>query len=234
MARAPRSNVATGTVTFLFSDIEGSTRLAQSLGAAGYRDVLERHQALLRSAFDACSGTERGTEGDSFFVVFVDARDAVAAAVAAQRAMANEPWPADATIRVRMGLHTGWGVAGGDDYVGLDVNRAARIAAAGHGGQVLLSDAVRALTEGDLPDGVSLRDLGTHRLKDLDRPERLFQLVVEGLRSDFPPLRTLDRRDGNLPPRLTSFISGLTSWETETCGKPMMRASSAMARSCCA
>src|SRR5207237_1703137 len=109
-------------------------------------------------------------------------------------------------VRVRMGLHTGEGVRGGDNYVGIDVNRAARIAAAAHGGQVILSDATRGLVERSLPDGVSLRDLGEHRLKDIARPEHLHDLVIDGLRTDFPPPRTLDARPNNLPIQLTSFV----------------------------
>jgi len=196
----------TGTVTFVFTDIEGSTRLASELGPATYGRLLEQHHRLLRTAFAAHGGVERGTQGDSFLVVFRDARSAVAAAVEAQRALAGTSWPADAVVRVRMGLHSGEGIAGGDDYVGIDINRAARIAAAGHGGQVLVSDATRALAELDLPAGVSVRDLGRHRLKDLPAPEHLFELVVEGLPSEFPPLRSAEAAPGNLPVRLTSFI----------------------------
>ena len=196
----------TGTLTFLFSDVEGSTRLTQRLGPVVYRLVLERHQAILRSAFTAHDGVERGTEGDSFFVVFTDAGEAIAAAVDGQRGIAQADWADSEKVRVRMGLHTGAGVIGGDDYVGIDINRAARIASAANGGQVLLSEATRVLGERDLPAGVSLREIGAHRLKDLDQPERLWQLVIDGLQSEFPPLRTLDTRAGNLPPRLTSFV----------------------------
>src|SRR6478736_126464 len=147
-----------GTVTFLFTDIEGSTRLLQELGD-DYRDVRATHHRLLRSAFT--KGTEVGTEGDSFFVAFPVAGDAVAAAVHAQRALTAGPWPDGHPVRVRMGLHTGRGAVGPDGYVGLDVHRAARIAAAGHGGQVLLSEATLALTRHDLPDGTTVRDLGS-------------------------------------------------------------------------
>jgi predicted ATPase/class 3 adenylate cyclase len=196
----------TGTVTFLFSDIEGSTRLVGELGAAGYTAVLERHQALLRAAFVAEGGTEVKTEGDSFFVVFPSAIGAVAAAVAAQRALATEGWPPEVgQVRVRIGLHTGEGTLGADDYVGLDVHRAARIAAAAHGGQVLVSATTRGLIGDAFPEGVSLRELGAFRLKDLGRPEPLGQLCIDGLRTDFPPPRTLDTPT-NLPPQLTSFI----------------------------
>ena len=196
----------TGTVTFLFSDMEGSTRLVQDLGPAVFTEVLERHNAVLREAFGRHGATERGTQGDSFLVMFPEAPAAVAAAADAQRALAGTEWPAAAGVRVRMGLHTGIARLGGDDYVGVDVNRAARIAGLGHGGQVLLSDATRALTADDLPAGVSVRSLGPHRLRDLDRPEPLHQLVIEGLPSDFPPLAAADSTAGNLPNRLTSFV----------------------------
>jgi predicted ATPase/class 3 adenylate cyclase len=192
-----------GTVTFLFTDIEGSTRLVQDLGPA-YRDVLERHQSLLRDAFSR--GVEVGTEGDSFFVAFASATDAVAAAAAGQLALAAEAWPEGHPVRVRMGLHTGQANPGADGYVGYDVHRAARIAAAGHGGQVLLSESTHSLVRHDLPDGVTVRDLGPHRLKDLTTPERISQLVVGGLDDDFPALRTLDSSRTNLPAQLTSFV----------------------------
>jgi predicted ATPase/class 3 adenylate cyclase len=195
----------TGTVTFLFSDIEGSTRLTQSLGDA-WPSILDRHQHLLRAAFGAEGGREAGTEGDSFFVAFPTAPAAVAAAVAAQRALAAEPWPADGEVRVRVGLHTGDAGFSTDSYVGLHVHRASRIASAGHGGQVLLSDTTRVLVEGQLPDDVDLRDLGEHRLKDLERPERLWQLVIPGLQDEFPPIGSLDAVPNNLPTRLTTFL----------------------------
>ena len=201
----PIRALPTGTLTFLFSDIEGSTRLVQALGA-GYPAVLERHQALLRAAFDEAGGVEVATEGDSFFVVFRSALAAVGAAAAAHRALAAEPWPADAGgVRVRMGLHTGEAMLGGDNYVGLDVHRAARIGAAAHGGQVLISDMTRGLVAGSLSADLSLRDLGEHRLKDLDQPERLFQLAVSGLTQEFPPPRTLETPT-NLPAQVTDFI----------------------------
>jgi predicted ATPase/class 3 adenylate cyclase len=192
-----------GTVTFLFTDIEGSTRLVQELGPA-YRGVLERHQSLLREAFR--DGVEVGTEGDSFFVVFADVERAVGAAVAAQRALAVEAWPGGRPVRVRMGLHTGQGTLGGDSYIGVDVHRAARIAAAAHGGQVLLSESTRALAERALPDGVTVRDLGAHRLKDLAVPERISQLVIEGLEAAFPAIVSIGDRRTNLPAPLTSFV----------------------------
>jgi len=199
------ADLPTGTVTFLFTDIEGSTRLVQEVGEE-WADLVARHDEILRAAIASGDGTEVRTEGDAFFAVFPTVAGAVNAAVGAQRALAGEPWREDYAIRVRMGLHTGSGSLGGDDYVGLDVHRAARIAAAGSGGQVLLSDATRALAEPDLEEGVGLGDLGAHRLKDLARPEHLFQLEIAGLPTDFPALRTLDARPNNLPIQLTSFV----------------------------
>lgn len=160
----------------------------------------------MRAAFLEAGGHEVGTQGDSFFVVFPHARDAVAAAVAAQRAVATHPWPDGATVKVRMGSHTGEGTLSGGDYVGLDVHRAARISSIGSGGQILLSQATGALVDHDLPDGVALRDLGLCRLKDLQRPEHIFQVLHPDLPSDFPALRSLDLLPHNLPVQLTSFV----------------------------
>src|SRR6266568_4760591 len=182
------AELPTGTVTFLFTDIEGSTRLVDRLKER-YGDLLAEHQRVLRSAFAEAGGREIDTQGDSFFVAFSRASDAVTAAVAAQRGLAACKWPADAEVRVRMGLHTGEPSLGGERYVGLGVHRAARICSAAHGGQVLVSAVTRGLIEDDLPEGVALRDLGEHRLKDLDRPERLTQLAINGMPCDFPPLR---------------------------------------------
>ena len=194
----------TGTVTFLFTDIEGSTRMLQALGD-GWHPVLEDHNRILRDAIREAGGVDLRTEGDAFFAVFETAPGAVAAAASAQRGLAAHPWPDEGTVRVRMGMHTGEGALGGDDYIGLDVHRAARIASAAHGGQVLLSDATRAMAENDLPPGVGLLDSGPHRLKDLARPERLYQLVIDGLPAEFPPLRTLGTPT-NLPVQRTSFV----------------------------
>ena len=148
----------TGTVTFLFTDIEGSTRLLQRLGP-GYPSVLEAHNRILAEAIEAVGGYHFGSEGDAMFATFERPDQAVAATVAAQRALSEHPWPQGERVRVRMGLHTGDGTLAGGSYVGLDVHRAARIAAAGHGGQVLLSEPTRLLAERDLPEGVSLLDL---------------------------------------------------------------------------
>ena len=196
----------TGTVTCLFTDIEGSTRLELALGTGPYRDIRERHRELLRAAFGAHDGYEQSTEGDSFFLLFRRPLDAVEATIDAQRAMAAEPWPDGVDVRVRMGLHTGEVESVGGDVIGYDINRAARIAALAHGGQVLLSDTTRALVADALPAGVSLRDLGDHRLKDLRAPEHLFQLVIDHLQETFPPLRSLDARPNNLPTQLTTFV----------------------------
>jgi predicted ATPase/class 3 adenylate cyclase len=200
------TTLPTGTVAFVFTDIEGSTRLAQTLADDRWEAVLARHRVLIRTAVAAHGGVEALTEGDGFFLAFARTADAVAAIVDAERAISAEPWPEDAIVRVRAGIHTGDGRLDGDgSYVGADVHRAARVAAAGHGGQVLLSDATSTLVADELPAGVSLRGLGEHRLKDL-RPERICQLVIEGERSEFPPIRSLDRRPNNLPTQLTSFV----------------------------
>jgi predicted ATPase/class 3 adenylate cyclase len=205
-----------GTLTFLFTDIEGSTKLVQELGAQVYGEVLERHRDLLRAAWTANHGIEVGTEGDSFFVVFVSAPAAVAAAVAAQRALAAAEFPHGAgPIRVRMGLHTGLGVVSAGTYVGNDVNRAARVAGAANGGQVVLSSATIPLLEGVLPVGVRTRDVGEHRLKDL-RPERLAILEIDGLADDPRPIRSLDSRPNNLPTQVTSFVGRAEELEETT------------------
>jgi len=199
------SQLPSGTVTFLFTDIEGSTRLAQDLGP-DYQRVLESHHRLVREGLEIAGGIEVSTEGDSFFCVFTNTRAAVGTAAALQRLLASHSWSAGAEIRVRMGLHTGEGTLGADNYIGLDVHRAARIAAAAHGGQVLMSDTTRVLTETSLPQGVALRDLGLHRMKDLPHPERLHQLIIEGLPDSFPAPRSLDAQPNNLPTQLTSFV----------------------------
>ena len=176
LSRSRAASLPVGTLTFLFTDIEGSTRLVAALGPA-FGPLIERHHAVLRAAIEAAGGIEVSTEGDAFFVVFQSAMAAVTATVAAQRSLAAEPWPPGVgAIRVRMGLHTGEGILGGDDYVGLDVHRAARIAAAAHGGQILVSAATATVVRGSLPGDLRLRELGEFRLKDLDTPERLAQL----------------------------------------------------------
>ena len=182
-----------GTVTFLFTDVDGSTELVKRLQER-YSAVLAKHREMLRAAFSDHGGTEVDTQGDAFFVVFGHARDAVEAAVAAQRELADYPWPDDAPLSVRIGLHTGEPYRAEHGYTGIAVHRAARICTIAHGGQVLLSRSTAGIIDDDETPGIALRDLGEHRLKDIDRPERIFQLVVEGLPADFPPLRTIDRQ----------------------------------------
>ena len=205
MDAATENRLPTGTVTFLFTDIEGSTRLLSEFGD-DYGAALEAHSAIVRAAIDGHRGTEVGTEGDAFFAVFPSARDAIAAASDAQIALAGMAWPSGMYVRVRMGLHSGEGTLGGDNYVGMDVHRAARISDAGHGGQILLSDATRGLVASDLPSGLDLRDLGEHWLKDVPGPERLWQLDVDGLEHVFPTPRSLAPRPTNLPVRATPLV----------------------------
>ncbi len=199
------ATLPTGTVTLLFTDTEGSTRLLQQLGDR-YPYVLTTCRHLLRTAFRQWHGHEVDAQGDSFFVVFANATNAISAAVAAQRSIAAHPWPDELEVRVRMGLHTGEPERSSEGYVGLDVHLAARLMSAAHGGQVLLSNTIRALVAHELPEGVSLRDLGEYHLKDFRGPKRLFQVVIAGLPADFPPLRTLDVRLNNLSVQLTSLI----------------------------
>jgi predicted ATPase/class 3 adenylate cyclase len=188
-----------GTVTFLFTDIEGSTRLLGELGD-GYADALAEHRRVLREAFERHNGVEVDTQGDAFFVAFARARDAVEAAADGQRLLGAGP------IRVRMGIHTGEPLRTEEGYVGMDLHRGARIAAAGHGGQVLVSQTAQQLIQDDLPGELALLDLGQHRLKDLSRPQQIFQLLVRGLERDFPPLASLENRPTNLPPQATPLI----------------------------
>ena len=198
------STSAPETLTFFFSDIQGSTRLLESLGQE-YSAILTRHRAILRDTFSAHGGREMGTEGDSFFAVFEEAAGALNSAISAQRTIAGEQWPRGATVRVRIGLHTGRAEQQGDDLVGLDVHRAARIMAAAHGGQIVISEAtLQAL--GEDADGVVLKELGQHRLRDLSGPERLLQVSVAGLDSSFPPPRTVETIPNNLPAQATELI----------------------------
>ncbi len=200
------SNLPLGTVTFLFTDIEGSTRLLQQLGEK-YSTLLAEHHQLVRAACETNNGNVLGNEGDSFFAVFSRATDATHAVVQAQRALYAHAWPEGVHVRVRMGLHTGeLQTSASEHYVGIDIHRAARIAAAAHGGQVLVSQTTCDLIERELPEDVTLRDLGEHRLKDLRQPKHLYQLVIAGLPSAFPPLKSLDASPNNLPIELTSFI----------------------------
>ncbi len=203
---SPASQRSSGTVTFLFSDIQGSTRLLQELGDA-YTDLLARHHALVREAITAWRGNVIDTAGDGFFVAFQRAGDAVGGAVAIQRSIASAEWPHGRTVHVRIGLHTGEPTLSAEGYIGLDVHRAARIGDAAAGGQVLLSATTRNLAGTDLPPGVTVRDLGTHALRDLHEPEHLFQLVIEGLRSEFPPLDTVGTKRANFPAIATRLIA---------------------------
>jgi class 3 adenylate cyclase len=203
-----------GTVTFVFTDIAGSTELLKRLGD-GYAAVLAEHRRLIRDEFASRGGQEIDTQGDAFFFCFERARDAVAAAVAAQRALASHAWPDAADLRVRMSLHTGEPVVGEEGYVGIDVHRAARICAAGHGGQVLLSATTAALVSGALPEGVSKRDLGAVRLKDIDEPEQVTQLVIDGLPASFPPLAAEQEEPMDFGERLARKIQADVEREIE-------------------
>jgi class 3 adenylate cyclase len=198
-------DLPTGTITLLFTDIEGSTQLLQRVGER-YAGLLHECRTLLRSAFSAYHGHEVDTQGDAMFAAFARASDALEASVAAQRELALRSWPGAVAVRVRIGLHTGEPSRVVEGYVGLDVHYAARVMNAAHGGQVLLSRTTRDLVEHDLPEGVSLRDLGEHHLKDLEQPVSLYQVVIAGLPADFPQLRTHDRRSDTLPVQLTPLI----------------------------
>jgi predicted ATPase/class 3 adenylate cyclase len=198
----------TGTVTFLFTDIEGSTRLLHDLGDR-YRDALEDHRRLLREAFDRHDGYEVDTQGDAFFVAFARAQDAVQSAAEGQRALAAHQWPDGRQLRVRMGVHTCEATPTDEGYVGIGVHRGARVASAGHGGQVLLSQATRELLD-EGSDSLGVRDLGEHRLKDLTQAQRLYQLVADGLEGEFPALKTLETRPTNLPAQPTPLVGRLS------------------------
>jgi class 3 adenylate cyclase/ABC-type transporter Mla MlaB component len=191
----PFTDLPEGTVTFLFTDIEGSTELLKQLRDQ-YKTLLAEHRDILRAAFDKWGGREVDTQGDAFFVAFQRATDAVNAVVEIQRALAAHNWLEGVEVRVRMGLHTGEPWVEDEGYVGMDVHRAARIAHVGHGGQVLLSETAASLVRDELPQGVTLRDLGRHRLKDMKGPEHIRQLAIEGLPSEFVPLKSLEA----LPP----------------------------------
>jgi predicted ATPase/class 3 adenylate cyclase len=195
----------TGTITFLFTDIEGSTRLLRDLGAEQYRNLLEDHRKLLRAVFDRHGGYEVDSQGDAFFVAFDRPRAAVGAAADLQRDLAGHLWPEGRELRVRVGIHTCEATATAEGYVGIGIHRGARICSAGHGGQVLVSLATRDLLEEDEP-ALAFVDLGEHRLKDVPGPQRVFQLVLSELPDRFPPLRTLENRPTNLPVQATSLV----------------------------
>ena len=199
------AELPTGTVTFLFTDLEGSTRLWEEHSKA-MRAALARHDAVLRDAVEQRDGVVVKTTGDGLFAAFAVARDALAAAVDAQLALEGEDWALPDPLRVRMGLHTGGADVRAGDYYGPAVNRAARVSAAGHGGQILVSHATEELVRDDLPNGAGLVDLGEKRLRDLERPERIFQVTHAGLASEFAPVRSLDAYPTNLPGQRTSFV----------------------------
>lgn len=206
------ASLPAGTVTLLFTDIAGSTRLLNRLGDR-FADLHADQRKIIRAAIKKWSGFEVDTQGDAFFAAFPRATDAVSAGVDIQRSLANHDWPDKVEVRVRMGLHAGEPLVAQEGYIGMDVHRAARIAQIGHGGQVLLSESVVALVRDQLPEDLKLRDLGEHRLKDLSRPEVIYQLLIPGLQVDFPPLISSDTRRNNLPVLLTSFVGRETQIE---------------------
>ena len=196
----------TGTVTFLFTDIEGSTRLWER-NAQAMQEALARHDELLRTAIEARGGYVFKTVGDAFCAAFGTATDAAEAALVCQQALLEEDWTEEVgAMRVRMALHAGAAEERDGDYFGPPVNRVARLLSAGHGGQMLLSHAAQVLTRDDLPEGTALKDLGERRLKDLFRPERVFQLIAPDLPTSYPPLKTLDARMNNLPAQPTPLV----------------------------
>ena len=198
------TELPTGTVTFLFADVEGSTELLTRVGKEAYGELLAEHRRLVEAAVADAEGGIVDTQGDAFFAAFPRASAAVACAARLQRELA------ETAIRIRVGIHTGQPALTPNGYVGLDVPRAARICAAAHGGQVLVSRTTRELVEDDLPESVAFRDLGEHRLKDLSSPQRLTQLVIAGLPDTFPSLRTLENRPTNLPVQPTPLIGRAT------------------------
>jgi class 3 adenylate cyclase len=205
------SELPGGTVTFVFTDIEGSTRLLQELGDEVYGSVSGDHRRLVRETFGARGGTEIDTQGDAFFFSFPRARDAVAAAVDAQRALHDHEWQGGSELRVRMGLHTGEPHVGEEGYLGLDVVRAARISAAGHGGQILISETTRALLGNQLPDGVAVHDLGQQHLKDVQH-EHIYELTIDGRTASPKPLKTQTPKSrqedmaARFEERITSYV----------------------------
>ena len=209
-AAASLASYAVGveTLTFLFTDIEGSTALLGRLGEDGYEQLLAGHHAVIRSALAAHGGREVDTQGDAFLAVFASPRGCVAAVLAMQQALRGHAWPGGEAVRVRMGIHCWEAARTATGLVGLEVHRAARVAAVAYGGQVLVSEAAAVLVRDGLPPGAALTDLGTYRLKDLGRPERIFQLRAAGLQAEFPPLRSLDNPalPNNLPAQLSAFI----------------------------
>ena len=196
---------AGGTVTLVFTDIEGSTRLLERLGDS-YATLIADHHRIVDGASSRHGGTRVDAAGDGLFMSFATARGALSAAVEAQRELGAHVWPEGADVRVRMGIHTGEPLSSATGYVGIDVHRAARICSAGHGGQILVSQAARSLLGTALPNDVTLRDLGDHRLRGIESAERLYQVMAPGLESEFPPVRSLDTMPNNLPRQLSSFV----------------------------
>jgi class 3 adenylate cyclase len=202
-----------GTVTFVFTDIEGSTRLLQELGDEAYGSVSGDHRRLVRETFAARGGTEIDTQGDAFFFSFPRARDAVAAAVDAQRALRDHEWPEGREVSVRIGIHTGEPHVGEEGYLGLDVVRAARISAAGHGGQILISETTRALLGNQLPEGVAVHDLGQQDLKDVQH-EHIYELTIDGRSLAGKPLNTQksssaqEDMGARMEQRINAFVEG--------------------------
>ncbi len=201
-------NLPSGTVTFLFSDIEGSTALLKQLGDEQYAELLRTHRRIVRETFGLYHGQEIDTQGDAFFYSFHRGREAVAAAVTVQRQHNEEAWPQGVTVRLRLGLHTGEPAVGEDGYTGLDVVRASRIAAVGRGGQVLLSDTTRAIVAGELPEGVTIRSLGDQRLKDIDQPEPLHELHIDNVPVSYQPEPARSAPDVGIPDEALASMPG--------------------------
>jgi class 3 adenylate cyclase len=200
-------NLPSGTVTFVFSDIVGSTGLLKRLGDTEYATLLAVHRRLVRDIFAAHDGQEIDTQGDAFFYSFVRAREAVAAVIEVTRAHVKASWPGGVEVRMRLGLHTGEPAVGDEGYTGLDVVRASRIAAIGGGGQVLLSDSTRSIVAGSLPEGVELRTIGERRLKDIDRPETLWELVIDGVAVPTPAIPPTEEAPDEAPAKTRSARS---------------------------
>ena len=207
------STLPGGTVTFVFTDIEGSTQLLQELGDEAYGRVSGEHRQLVRETFGAHAGTEIDTQGDAFFFSFPRARDAVSAAVDAQRALRDHEWPQGKELWVRMGVHTGEPHVGDEGYLGLDVVRAARISAAGHGGQILISETTRALLGNQLPEGVAVHDLGQQHLKDVQH-EHIYELTIDGRSLAGKPLKTAKPKSSQedmasrMEERINTYVEG--------------------------
>jgi len=219
------STLPGGTVTFVFTDIEGSTQLLQELGDEAYGRVSGDHRRLVRETFGAQGGTEIDTQGDAFFFSFTRARDAVAAAVAAQRALHDHEWPDGKEVRVRMGVHTGEPHVGEEGYLGLDVVRAARISAAGHGGQILISETTRALLGNQLPEGVAVHDLGQQHLKDVQH-EHIYELTIDGRSLAGKPLKTHEpsrSRGEEMGKRFEERINAFVESQLESAMEKMLK-----------